>query len=327
MRQSIRGYADAVLEGLREGGAGGLRALAQELAAVRDVVAGSEDLQRVLVDPGIAAKSRSGVLDDLFAARVGDPAMRLVRFMAGNDRAAATVENLQWAAQRAAAAAGDLEAVGGTVLGRKAAEERLDGYATAVLEGVEDQRSLGEIEDELFRFQRVVGGSDQLEAALTSRDVPVANRESLVVDLLKGKATPEATRLAAYVTRVGRPRDYRDLVEALVSRVAEESNRRLAEVRSAVDLDEEQRRSLAEALRAAVGHDVEVRVTVDPGVVAGFVATVGDTVVDASARHRLEVLRERLVMPDVRIAVPGRAGPGTSSTTDTQSDTTTGERR
>jgi F-type H+-transporting ATPase subunit delta len=44
-----------------------------------------------------------------------------------------------------------------------------------------------------------------------------------------------------------------------------------------------------------------VRVIVDPTVLGGFVATIGDTVVDGSARHRLDLLKERLEMPEAAI--------------------------
>ena len=100
---------------------------------------------------------------------------------------------------------------------------------------------------------------------------------------------------------MGRPRDYEALLSHLVDRVAAESNRRLAEVRTAVDLDDDRRSQLAEALSRVAGRPVDVRVTVDPAVLGGFVATIGDTVVDGSTRHRLELLKERLDTPEAEI--------------------------
>lgn len=303
MRQSIRGYTDGVIE---RSSRQELGSLAAEVAAVRDVIDGSEDLRRVLSDPGVSLVSRRGVLTDLFESRVGAATMRLVSFVLEADRASDTVDDVAWLAARIQAAADRREPAADGVLGHKAAEERLDGYATAVLETVHGQHDLDEIEDELFRFQRVVAGSDQLRLALTSRDVPADVRKTVVTDLLAAKASPATTSMAAYATTVGRPRDYEDLLEALVTRVASESNRRLAEVRAAVEMDDAQQRRLADALSRAVGHDVDIRVTVDPSVVGGFVATVGDTVVDASARHQLELLKERLVMPEVNITTGER---------------------
>lgn len=308
MRQSIRGYADGLIELSRHGGdnAGDAVAVASELAGVRSVLDGSEDLRRVLSDPGVPVASRRTILVELFGSRVGAATMRALSFVLDADRAGETAGDIGWLAERLEAAGRGMTPVGDNVLGHSAAAERIDGYATAVLETLERDRALGEVEDELFRFQRVVAGADELRQALTDRDLPVDARGSIVTDLLAGKASAATTSLAAYVTRVGRPRDYEDLLEGLVARVAAESNRRVAEVRSAVDLDEGQRQQLAAALGRAVGHEVEVRVTVDPSVIAGFVATIGDTVVDATARHRLDLLKERLVMPEVNITTGER---------------------
>ena len=301
MRQGIRGYADGLIALAAQGGEPGPGTLASELTAVRGVIDSSDDLRRALSDPGIPVAARRGVVNDLFRAHVGETTMRLLGFVLDADRSSETVADIEWLAERFDAASRNMEPIGDIVLGTKGAEERLDGYASAVLETVDGERALANLEDELFRFSRVVTGSDELRTALTSRDLPVSNRRQLVVDLLKDKATAAGTLLAAYATQVGRPRDYETLLESVVSRVAAESNRRVAEVRAAVELDEQQERSLAEALARAVGHDVDVRVTVDPSVIAGFVATIGDTVVDGSARHQLDLLKERLVMPEAPV--------------------------
>ena len=103
---------------------------------------------------------------------------------------------------------------------------------------------------------------------------------------------------------MGRPRDYEALLAHLVDRVAAESNRRLAEVR--VRRRARRRpppRSWPSALSRVAGHPVEVRVTVDPTVLGGFVATIGDTVVDGSTRHRLELLKDRLDTPEAEITI------------------------
>ena len=307
MRQSIRGYTDGLITLSKrpaDGGAPGWATLAtvtSDLVAVRAVLDGSEDLKRALSDPGIPVAARRGVLHDLFGSRIDPATLRVLGFVLGADRATETVADLDWLSERLDAAAHRMEPVGDVVLGTKAAEERLDGYATALLETVEGGPALAAIEDALFGFSQVVAGSEPLRQALSDREVPAGNRKQIIADLLGGKADAITIELAEYATQVGRPRDFEAFLGLLIDRIAAESNRRLADVRSAVELDDSQRAALAAALGRAVGRDVEVRVTVDPGVVAGFVATIGDTVVDGSARHQLELLKERLVSPEVRI--------------------------
>jgi F-type H+-transporting ATPase subunit delta len=307
VRESIAGYADAVVERAAE--AGSLPAVASDLTAVQGLLDSSDDLRSVLVDPGLPAHVRRAVVTDLLKSRIDADALRLVAFAAETDRATEFADDLSWLAARVAAARDNLVAVGGTPLGRHAAAERLNGYASAVLEAVADSGDLGEVEDEMFRFSRVVDGSDGLRTALGDGDLPAAVRRGLVVDLLSGKASAATTGMAAYATQVGRPRDYTSLLGELVERVAEESNRRVAEVRAAVDMDDGQRRRLGEALKRLTGRDVDVRVAVDRSVLGGFVATIGDTVVDGSARHRLDLLKERLVAAEPTIIDDTRPAP------------------
>ena len=306
MRQGIRGYSDGLLVQVGAGGGTGASRLASEAGAISAVLAGSEDLRRVLSDPDVTVAARRGVLRDLFSGQVGEEIMRALNFMVDADRPGEFVANVEWLAERFDAASRQMEPVGDTVLGLKGAEERVDGFATSILETVDGEHDLSNIEDELFRFSRVVAGSAELRGALSNRDYPAPARRGLVRDLLQGKASPASVALATYLTKVGRPRDYEGLLARVIDRVASESNRRLADVRSALALDAAQERSLAAALSRMLGRAVEIRVTVDPSVVAGFVATVGDTVVDGSARHQLEVLKERLVLPEAEITTGER---------------------
>jgi F-type H+-transporting ATPase subunit delta len=296
VRESIRGYADAVVEDAE--GASSLAALAGDLDGMASVIAGSDDLRLILSDTGIPAHARRGVVADLFGSQVGADTLRLVLFALDVDRASEVVDDIGWLATRSAAARDGLHATGSGTLGHHAALECVDGYASAVLEAVRDAGGLADVEDELFRFERIIAGSDALTEALTSRDLEVAARAALVTDLLGSKTGPATTRLAAYLATVGRPRDYPDLLRALVARVAAETQRRIAEVRAVTALTDAQQQRLAAALGRLMGQAIEVRVVVDPSVLGGFVATIGDTVVDGSVRHRLESLKERLVLSD-----------------------------
>ena len=82
------------------------------------------------------------------------------------------------------------------------------------------------------------------------------------------------------------------IADQLTARSAEARDRAVAEVRSAVPLDDETVDRLARALAARIGNQVEVRVVVDESILGGLVARVGDTVIDGSVRTRLERLRE-----------------------------------
>ncbi len=295
MRESIRGFTDAVLED--SSAADELSGLAGEMDGVGQLLESSADLRLVLADPGLPAHVRRAVVTDLFTSQVSDACVRLLVFVVEADRATEFPQNMFWLTRRVAAARDGLESTAEGPLGRTAATERADGYASAILGPLRDDHGLGDVEDDLFRFSRIVLGSEDLLEALTDPRTPADARRRLVHDLLASRAAEASTRLATYAVGVSRPRDYVALLTALVERVAEESQRRVAEVRAAIELTDEQTHRLGAALGRIMGHEVDVRVVVDRSVLGGFVASVGDSVVDGSVRHRLEKLRERLASP------------------------------
>jgi F-type H+-transporting ATPase subunit delta len=173
-------------------------------------------------------------------------------------------------------------------------DDKDDAYASAVFEVARAEGSLDEVEDELFRFARVLAGNDDLRQTLTDPSLPVERREAIVEDLLSNKASPLTTSLVSFLVGAGRARDLPEIIDRVVERAAQERRRVVAEVRSAMPLDESLRERLAQALSSNLGKDVEVKVVVDPSVMGGLSARVGDTIIDGTVRHRLDQLRERL---------------------------------
>jgi len=169
---------------------------------------------------------------------------------------------------------------------------RVDAYAQALLQVAKAEGSLDTVEDELFRVARTLEGNDSLRSALTDQAIPIDRRQGIVEDLLSGKASPVTTALVSFVVGAGRGRDLPAIIDRLVQEAAEERSEAVAEVRSAIPLNEDQRTRLAAALSRATGKQVSVKVIVDPSVLGGVVSTVGDIVIDGSVRHRLDQLKE-----------------------------------
>ena len=173
-------------------------------------------------------------------------------------------------------------------------DNRIEGYARALFEIARAEGTLDEVEDELFRFARSYESSDALRNALTDEQIPAAKRQAIVEDLLGGKATSTTTQLVSMVIGSGRGRDLPAIVDKLVARASSSKNLEVAEVRTAVPLTADQTTRLAAALVNATGKQVNLKVVVDPSVIGGLVATVGDTVIDGSVRTRIDQLKSRL---------------------------------
>lgn len=175
-----------------------------------------------------------------------------------------------------------------------AAEDRIDGYAMAILEVAKAEGELDRIGDELFRIARAFESSNELREALTDPRLPAERKQAIVDDLLGSHALPLTVSLVGFVVGAGRAADLPAIADRLAVRAAGEEGRIIAEVRSATALDDDATARLAEALSRATGRQVEVKTVVDPTVVGGLVTRIGDTVIDGSVRHRLEELRETL---------------------------------
>jgi F-type H+-transporting ATPase subunit delta len=173
-------------------------------------------------------------------------------------------------------------------------DARIEGYARALFEIARAEGTLDEVEDELFRFARSYESSDALRNALTDEMVPSGKRQAIVEDLLGGQATSTTTQLVSMVVGSGRGRDLPAIIDKLVVRASSAKQLELAQVRSAVPLTDDQQHRLKAALANATGKQVNLKVIVDPSVIGGIVATVGDTVIDGSVRTRVDQLKSRL---------------------------------
>ncbi len=173
-------------------------------------------------------------------------------------------------------------------------DARIEGYAKALFEIARAEGTLDEVEDELFRFARSYESSDALRNALTDDMIPAAKRQAIVEDLLGGKATATTTQLVSMVVGSGRGSDLPAIIDVLVARASSSKNLEVAEARTAVALTADQQDRLRAALANATGKQVNLKVVVDPSVLGGIIATVGDTVIDGSVRTRLDQLKARL---------------------------------
>jgi F-type H+-transporting ATPase subunit delta len=173
-------------------------------------------------------------------------------------------------------------------------DARIEGYARALFEIARAEGTLDEVEDELFRFARSFESSDALRNALTDETVPADRRQGLVESLLGDRATATTKQLVSMVIGSGRGRDLPEIIDSLVARASRSKDLEVAEVRCAVALSDDQKTRLAAALANATGQQVNLKVVVDPSVIGGVVATVGDTVIDGTVRTRLDQLKSRL---------------------------------
>ncbi len=295
MHPSLRGYAVAVLQ--TSAADGSTAGVASELAQVGRLVAGNQNLSRALTDVGVPVAARRAVLTDLLERQVRPAALQLVVRIVETVRAPELLTAVHEVAELARAGAervdGEEPAGAEPALGLSATRQMLAGYAAAVLEAA-GTAELESVEDELFRLARVVESHQPLRRALSDRTVPVDRRRMVIDDLIGAQAHPATLRLAGRAV-ASRTRDVVGNLDWLVEQAAAARGWRLARVHAAQAVEGDDRRHLADALAYLTGRPVELQVSIDAELLGGAVIEVGDLVIDASARHRLDQLHDVLL--------------------------------
>jgi F-type H+-transporting ATPase subunit delta len=270
MRGTSRASLSAAKERLESAlaGAGATQAasLGGELFAVTGLLDRERALRRNLSDPSIDADARSGLADSLLSGKISGAAVAQVTGLVAD----------RWSEPADLANAAEELAV------------------LAICTAADRDGQLDEVEDELFRFGRIVGGDPGLRYALSDLFVPAEGRRSLATDLLTGKASEPALLLISQAASYPRGRGMDASLEFYANVAAALRERLVAEVHVVAPLSNEQRARLAALLAASYGHDVHLNVVVDPELVGGMTVRIGDELINGSVASRLAELRRDL---------------------------------
>ncbi|RKS76762.1 ATP synthase F1 subcomplex delta subunit [Actinomadura pelletieri DSM 43383] len=243
-----------------------LARLGGDLFSVLHLFDNEHGLRRAVSDPARDGADKAQLVQILLEGKVSSAALGLV----------ADVVRLRWSKPSELADA--LETLAVTA---EAARAEADGR-------------IDDLEDELFRFSRVVEGEAELRGALAGPGLPDERRLGLVEALLDGKVT--ASTLTLVTELVLRPRG-RSLEGGLAEYgriVAQRRQRLVALVRTPAELPEAQRTRLAAVLAAAYGHEVHLNIEIDPTVIGGLSIQLGDEIIDGTIAGRLDDVRRRL---------------------------------
>jgi F-type H+-transporting ATPase subunit delta len=243
-----------------------LTGLAGELYAVADLLVSQPRLRRTLGDPASAPEARVQLAARIFEGRVGQQAFDLTK------AAVALRWSTPWDLTDA------LEGVGDDAL-----------FAAA-----EKGKSLDQVEDELFRFERVLDANGDAVALLDEQTVDPARRNQLLDSLLEGKVSPITLALLHHAVASQRKRSLILAIDDLLDKAAARQDRYVARVISAVPLTSAQQKRLASTLSEIYGRAISVRTALDPDIEGGLVVRVGDEVIDGSIAGRFARARAAL---------------------------------
>jgi len=237
-----------------------------ELFEVADLLDGQVSVRSALTDPSRTGDDKAAFSRELLEGRLSNGTVSLVE---------GTVRS-RWSTDRDLADAAEALAV------------------EAFVRSAQEQGRLDSLEDELFRFSRVVTATPTLRAALTDRGLPDDRKADLVNELLQDKAGAETVVLARRAVTHPRGRSLEAALAALGDMAAARRARLVATVTTAVPLTEEQRDRLSSALAQQFGHEVHLNVVVDGDVIGGIRVSLGDEVIDGTLATRLDEAQRRI---------------------------------
>ncbi len=262
--QATRARLTELAAGLPD--AAGIAGIADGLFAVVRLLDGAGQLRRTLADPTTPTQSKTDLLDNLLGSQLDPLPMQVLQDLVSQ----------RWSGSR----------------------DMVDGIEVLAVQArflvAEADGTLDTVEDELFRFSRIVAHDPELRAVLTDRGLDPERKTALLDGLLADKADPGTRSIISQLVLTPRGRTLEDGLAEYAALAADIRSRSVATVTSAIALDDDQQQRLAAALSRSLGREVQVQVEVDDKVLGGLVVRVGDEVIDGSTIHRLREARRAL---------------------------------
>jgi F-type H+-transporting ATPase subunit delta len=238
----------------------------EDLGAVAEVLSEQPVIRRHLADSAAPEQLRQQMLETLFGGRVSQISQGILR----------DAVNSRWSRS--------LDLVDGI--------EEL--ARQALLAVAEREGSLDDVEDELFRFSRILAAQPRLATLLGDESVPAERRVELLRTVLDGRTRPITRRLLEQAVRMPRRRPIAEIVEELVDRAAARRERSVAKVTAAGPLSVAQEQRLIDVLDRIYRRPISLKLDIDPAVLGGLVIRVGDEVIDGSVAARLHHARQQM---------------------------------
>jgi F-type H+-transporting ATPase subunit delta len=263
MGSATREAIAAVRATLSAQGASASLATGEQLLSAGRVIGDSSALLSLLADPSADAAVKTGVVAEIFAAKVDAEALAILT----------TVATSRWSNHSDVLEA--IEELGFRVLADSAPREV-------------------SIESELASFGEAVSTSDELELALGSKLGETGSKLTLVDALLEGKASAQTLAIVRQLVAQPRGRRIGQLLSVAADIVADQAGKSIATVTSATPIAPAQLARLEKGLSSLYGRQLSVNQQIDAGIIGGLRIQVGDDVIDGSIVARINDLRLQL---------------------------------
>jgi len=243
-----------------------LTMLADDLGSVVKLLRRESLVARHLSDPSSDTTARVQLVERLLSGKVSDPALDVLK----------TAASQRWSSTS------DL------VYGIKHIA------SMALLVRAERDGQIEDVEDQLFRFSRILDAEPRLITLLSEYAAPVEGRIDLLTNVLGGRASRNAADVLRQTVELLHGERADEAVRELATLAVSRRGEVVANVRAARELSEAQSNRLTEVLTRIYGRPVSVQFDVDPALIGGLTIAVGDEVIDGSLATKLASAERRL---------------------------------
>lgn len=248
--------------------AAALTTLADELSSVAALLISEPVLAKHLAEPTDNATAKVGLVDRLLSDKIGDAALKLVR----------TAASQRWSAEA--------DLVGGIEHTAR----------LALLKRAEVDGEVDDVEDQLFKFGRILDSEPRLASLLSDTTTPADGRVALLDKVFEATpgANDTAKALLEQTVRLLRGERADEAVVDLAELAVARRDEIVAHVTAAAELSDAQQTRLTEVLSRIYGRSVAAQLHVDPELLGGLSIEVGDEVIDGSIASRLAAAQGQL---------------------------------
>lgn len=167
----------------------------------------------------------------------------------------------------------------------------------ALLEVAEREDKVDDVEDQLFRFARILDAQPRLSIMLSDYGVPVEGRINLlrkVLDSSSGRVDPIVVSLLTQTVQLLRGESAEEAIEFLAKVAVARRGEIVAQVSAAAELSDAQRSRLTDVLGRIYGHPVTVQLHTSEELLGGLLISVADEVIDGTLASRLAAAQAQL---------------------------------
>jgi F-type H+-transporting ATPase subunit delta len=172
-------------------------------------------------------------------------------------------------------------------------DELAEVYARSLFEVARDQGKLDELREQLGQFADALDTNRELAVFFFSPYFSTKEKQDALGRLLDGAEETFVNFLVLLIENHRMPVIFR--ARQQFERLWEQENKLLpVEITSAIELDQETTENLGKSIGERAGRKVRLAAHVDPDILGGIVLRVGNSILDASIRNRLEQLRRHV---------------------------------